>query len=208
MFYPISEIFCSIQGEGFHTGKPAVFIRLAGCNLRPQCSWCDTNHTAKKKMTSIEIAIRVEQLSRRMTTVFIVLTGGEPTIHDLYFLCTQLRKQIEHTYIAIETNGTNPIKLHSLMQAKLLDWIAISPKYQTPFKSKFKVGLVEADEVKIVLDGKINPIQFESLLSSKLESGKCFIQPCSGKFRDAVDFVLEHPRWRLSLQMQKIVNIR
>ena len=94
------------------------------------------------------------------------------------------------------------------MQTRLLDWITISPKHQTPLKSKFKIGLVEADEVKIVFDGKIDPIEFEQLLLSKLKTGKCFIQPCSGKFRDAVDFVLKHPSWRLSVQIQKIVNIR
>ena len=160
-------------------------------------------------MTEIEIAIRVEQLSRKMDNPFIILTGGEPTIHDLWPLCVQLKKQMMHTYIAVETNGTNPVKLHLLVQRKLLDWITISPKRQTFLTStKFKVGLVEANEIKIVFDGKINPIQFEPLLLNKLDDGKCFIQPCSGRFREAVDFVLKHPNWRLSVQIQKIIRIR
>lgn len=206
MLYPISEIFYSIQAEGFHTGKPAVFVRLAGCNLR--CSWCDTDHSKKRSMSEIEISIRIEQLSTRMKTPFVILTGGEPTIHDLQFLCSQLKKQNKHTYIAIETNGTNPNKLKALVQIGILDWITVSPKHQTALKAKFKLGLVEADEIKIVLDKKIDPLQFESFLTNKLKNGKCFIQPCSGNFREAIDFVLKHPNWRLSLQLQKIIRIR
>ena len=206
MFYPVNEIFSSIQGEGFHTGRVAVFIRLAGCNL--QCTWCDTNHTVKSKMTPTEIVKRVEKLSGRMDYVFIILTGGEPTIHSLIPLCVQLRARIKHIYIAIETNGTHPVQILALKETNLLDWVTVSPKYRKSFNAKFKKGMVEADEIKVVFDGKINPLDFEMLLLNKLNEGKCFIQPCSGKFRDAVDFVLRNPKWRLSVQIQKIINIR
>jgi len=206
MFYPVNEIFYSIQGEGFHTGKPAVFIRLAGCNL--DCPWCDTNHITKSKMTPIEIVKRVEELSGRMSSTFIIFTGGEPTIHALLSLCVLLRKRIENTYIAIETNGTNPVQIEALKETGLLDWVTVSPKYQSRCKSKVKKSMVEADEIKVVFDGKIKPLDFEMLLVTKLDAGKCFIQPCSGKFRNAVDFVLKNPKWRLSVQIQKIINIR
>ena len=138
-----------------------------------------------------------------MKTPFVVLTGGEPTIHNLQPLCAQLKKRIPFVYLAIETNGTNPHKLPIL-----LDWITVSPKHQTSYNFKYKQGLVEADEVKIVFDKKIDPLRFESLLTSKFENGKCFIQPCSGKLREAINFVLNHPDWRLSLQTQKIIRIR
>ena len=120
----ICEIFYSIQGEGFHTGRPAIFIRLAGCNLK--CPWCDTDHKEiMKKMDEFEIARRVEEKVesfRNGYKILIVITGGEPTLYNLEPLCIVLREKTPGNVIALETNGTQDIP-HAI-----IDWVTVSPK--------------------------------------------------------------------------------
>ena len=191
MLYPINEIFYSIQGEGFHIGSPAIFIRLAGCNLK--CPWCDTDHSKKMEMTEDEIVTPINHYHK---IPLIVVTGGEPTIHNLEYLLKELKKQMS-AMIAIETNGTNPQTLGGLKELGLIDWVTISPKKETKFSS-----LKYADEIKVVFDGKINPIDYAC------PESHLFIQPCSEDFRPAVDYVMKNPEWRLSIQIQKIIRVR
>ena len=208
MLYPVKEIFYSIQGEGFYTGRPAVFIRLAGCNLK--CSWCDTDYSEKMKMTEDEIVAGVDVLCHNELDVaidlidLIVITGGEPTIHNLEPLLKKLKTETS-AIIAIETNGTNPQVLGKLDELGLVDWITISPKKETTFGA-----LKYADEIKVVFDGVFNPISILDNLSptSRMNPPYLFIQPCSGNFKPAVDYVLAHPLWRLSVQTQKIIGVR
>ncbi|NCB47384.1 7-carboxy-7-deazaguanine synthase QueE [bacterium] len=131
MSYKINEIFDSWQGEGFYTGTPCTFVRLAGCNL--QCSWCDTDHKDFIKMSASEIAEKCNES-------LVVITGGEPTIQNLLPLITCLKDNGKK--IAIETNGTNAIPLG-------FDWIAIAPKMGV--KSNREI-LKTASEIKIVVD--------------------------------------------------------
>lgn len=184
------EIFYSIQGEGFHTGKPAIFIRLAGCNLN--CSWCDTDHSKKIEMTEEQILKTVLQLWPNDGNKFIVITGGEPTIHNLEPLFCAL--QDNKIYTTLETNGTLKI------QSNLFDWVTVSPKAERkPLLSSLQL----ADEIKIVLDGFIKPSIYSRAYTSNL-----FIQPCSENFISAVEYVLNHPEWRLSIQTQKVIGIK
>ena len=188
MLYSVNEIFYSIQGEGYYAGSAAVFIRLAGCNL--QCEWCDTNHEKKEEMTPASIVNSVIRLWPYHARPFIVITGGEPTIQDLTFLVTALKK--ECMYVAVETNGTGPIPMN-------VDWITVSPKEEhTPYIYNLK----KADEIKVVLDGINDPENWNSYGRQK------YIQPCSEKYGPAVEYVKTHPEWRLSIQIQKILEIR
>jgi len=203
--YPISEIFYSIQGEGFHAGKPAIFIRFAGCNLN--CSWCDTNHQAKESLTVDEIINRLIDFPKCM----VVLTGGEPLIHDLQPLLKKwkavLLKVGETPFVAVETNGTKSKVLNTLLDEYLINWVTLSPKAGIVIHSSV---LFLADEIKVVYDGKQDPNGYYKTLMNADEvlEGHLFIQPCSENYQPAVDFVLKNPQWRLSVQTQKIIGVK
>ena len=201
--YPVNEIFYSIQGEGFNVGEPAIFIRFAGCNLK--CPWCDTDHSEKMLLTVEEIMERLMPFP----TAPIILTGGEPTIHALRPLLQHIHavyEKLDYTpFIAIETNGIwdwgHPFSM--CYNAGLINWITVSPKPQNPPTA---YALAVASELKVVFDGVIDPTVYwcEKLAKERA----LFIQPCSEKYQPAVDFVLEHPGWRLSVQTQKIIGVK
>ena len=150
----INEIFYSLQGEGFHTGTPAVFVRFSGCNLR--CSFCDTRHEEGVMMTDEEIVEKVSSFPARI----VILTGGEPSLWIDKALISRLREAGKQ--ICIETNGTRPLP-------DGIDWVTCSPKENAP----------------VVLE------------------------PCSCQnTKEVVDYILRHPRWRLSLQTHKLIDIQ
>jgi len=200
MLYPINEIFYSIQGEGSNAGMPAVFIRFAGCNLN--CSWCDTDHSKKVELSAKQIVCAVKAYNSKCPLV--VLTGGEPTIYPLRGLLERLEIS-NSAIIAIETNGTNPDRIRPLKDKGLLDWITVSPKY---FSTEMIRSLRMAHEVKVVLTESNDPTKYEHYLEDKFEKGLAFVQPCSENYKPAVDFVLRNPKWKLSVQIQKIIRIR
>lgn len=195
--YSVNEIFYSLQGEGFYTGRPAVFIRFAGCNLR--CSFCDTDFSQGRAMTADEIQ-KVVQSLYPSSSPFIVLTGGEPTLQVDDELITALRTL--SAYIAIETNGGKPIPAG-------VDFVTCSPKcdfvggYQT---------IPRADEVKVVYDG----VHLPDSWPERIRADYYYLQPCDTGDADknaaiqqeAVAYCLIHPRWRLSLQTQKILKVK
>ena len=183
--YRINEIFYSLQGEGYHTGTPAVFIRFSGCNLR--CRWCDTNF-ARFTMMSIEQI--VEECKKLQENCMLLLTGGEPALHADEALINALR-EAGYTRIAIETNGTRPLP-------KGIDWVTCSPKEGT------RVVLQEADELKIVYTGQ----DVEKWLKI-VKSENNYLQPCSLKnTKRIVRYILKHPWWNLSLQTQKYIGMK
>jgi len=206
MLYPINEIFYSIQCEGYYTGTPAIFIRLAGCNLR--CEWCDTDYSEKMKMTPAQIIKVVFNLWKGRGEPSVILTGGEPTIHNLMPLLDKLRKK--NIFIAIETNGTADLdnNFSECCEAGLVDWLTVSPKN---LKSVTDWMIDSASEIKIVFDKKNSPNKYIKKYYLEADSrlvGRLFVQPCSENYRPAVDFVLNHPQWRLSVQIQKIIGVR
>lgn len=184
--YIVNEIFYSLQGEGFNTGRAAVFVRFAGCNLR--CPFCDTDHARGTHMTAAQIVSAVFAKSTDQTTL-IVLTGGEPALQvDAALL--QALKMYGHQ-IAIETNGTYPLP-------QGIDWVTLSPKENS------RPVLEEADEVKVVYLG-----QDVERWRHALKAQHYFLQPCSQQNTEAVvAYILTHPQWRLSLQTHKYVGIR
>ena len=177
----VNEMFYSLQGEGFHTGTPAFFIRFSGCNLK--CDFCDTKHEEGRMMTDEEIMSEVGKCPARM----VVLTGGEPSlfIDDKFVsLLHGLGK-----YVCVETNGTHPVP-------DSVDWITCSPK-GTP------IVLNRIDEVKVVFTGTTDVEKF-FLLPALMH----FLQPCSCKnTAEVVEYILHHPHWRLSLQTHKWIGI-
>ena len=176
----INEIFYSLQGEGFHTGTPALFIRFSGCNLK--CEFCDTQHETGSWMSDDEIIRRAEECPAKM----VVLTGGEPSLWIDEELIHRLHA-IEK-YVCIETNGTHPVP-------STVDWVTCSPKGAS-------LQLDHIDEIKIVFTGQ----EVESFRA--LPAKHYFLPPCSCKnTADVVKYILAHPHWRLSLQTHKFIGI-
>lgn len=193
--YRVNEIFASLQGEGYWTGRPAVFVRFSGCDLR--CPFCDTDFHAYEWMSKEEILARVAEVAPLCH--FVILTGGEPTLQadqelvDLFHL--------HHYYIALETNGTRPYP-------EGIDWVTCSPK--TAYCPGAELAIKKAHEVKVVFDGE------HAVSDEGLECQVRCLQPCDtgdeeknkGILQRAIGYVMEHPQWRLSLQTHKLLDIK
>lgn len=178
----INEIFYSLQGEGYHTGTPAIFIRFSGCNLK--CSFCDTRHEEGVLMSDEEI---VNQVKKYPATT-VILTGGEPSLWIDRAFIALLHEAGK--YVCIETNGTRALPDN-------IDWVTCSPK------SDGKLEITHMDEVKVVYEGQAIDV-YESLSARHY-----FLQPCScGNTAETVACIMEHPQWRLSLQTHKLIDIR
>ena len=182
----VNEIFYSLQGEGAHTGTPAVFVRLSGCNLA--CAFCDTRHHDGTLMTPAEI---VAEVTRHPAST-VILTGGEPSLQDIAPLIDLLHQAQRRVHI--ETNGTRPLPA-------TIDWVTCSPK---PGASPV---LTHADEVKVVYTGQTEA-EIDAIRAA-ITARTYYLQPCSGQnIAQTVDYILGHPQWRLSLQTHLLINIR
>ena len=197
MKYPIVEIFNSVQGEGYHTGTPSIFIRFGGCNL--QCSWCDTDFSKWDRISITEIMTILE----KWTTRRIIYTGGEPAMQKLRPLSDELHSKGYN--IAIETNGTIELK------EGLVDWICVSPKDM--LYPEFSIKQRKGDELKVVYTGQ------DLSMYDNLKKGfdNLFLQPCYDESKDAgtngetfhstFDIVMQNPGWNLSLQTHKWMGV-
>lgn len=194
----INEIFSSLQGEGAYAGVPSVFIRFAGCNLK--CPFCDTYHEIGRPMTDEEIIEEVKRYPAR----HIVLTGGEPSLQiDAEFI--DILKRSTGKEIAIETNGTHPVPDN-------IDFVTVSPKtgISTP---DLALKVEHADELKVVDVGQPLNQYFE--LSCVDGRTQMFLQPChvenpeefSANLQATIDRTMTDPRWRLSVQLHRFLNI-
>ncbi|BBA17139.1 7-carboxy-7-deazaguanine synthase QueE [Blattabacterium cuenoti] len=199
--YPIKESFYSIQGEGFYYGIAAYFIRFGGCNIK--CDWCDTKESwniEKKDFISIhKIISNVVNNNHKIKTV--IITGGEPTMWNLFPLIEKLKKKKYR--IHIETSGSYPIK------EKYVDWITISPKkIKLPIQENYK----KINELKIIISDE-NDFLFAEEQASYIKSTNCFLflQPewnnISWILPKIVSYIKKNPKWRISLQIHKILNI-
>ena len=194
--YRINEIFYSLQGEGYHSGTPAVFVRFSGCNLR--CAFCDTQHQQGTMMSLQDI---VDEVNKYPIAPFVILTGGEPSLFIDEAFVAEL-KQKTGKQIAIETNGTRPLPSN-------IDWVTLSPK------TAFEGGDVElcvlktCDELKVVYLGQ-DLAQYD-----EIQTKNRFLQPCfvgnleqrKVNMQACVEAVKSHPNWRLSLQIHRVLNI-
>ncbi len=202
MLYPVNEIFTSIQGEGAWVGSPCVFIRLSGCNL--ECSWCDTDHTTHTDMTEDGIVKRVHEIGGP-DIQHVVITGGEPTLHDLMPLIHALGDNFK-CGVEIETNGTRPHTLEKLKSNFGHElWITVSPKQ---INDNAFISMKLADAVKIVLDGSIDPLVLPGNVIDKHKDRRtAFIQPLSGDIKPALEFVKRNQEWRLGVQLHKLIGV-
>ena len=215
-YLPIVEKFHSLQGEGFHCGKSAFFIRLAGCEVG--CPWCDTKHSWDSKkypLLSIDTLISEIKEVRLKGAAFIVLTGGEPLQHNLDDFCNIIK---EKTYsekdnsikIHIETSGVNDF-------SGFYDWITLSPKRHKPPKDYF---LEKCNEIKVIINDT-KDIQFAKYIEDKIleinkqkrenKEKKLFVQPAWNNNRGyklAINFAKLNPEWALSLQTHKYLSIQ
>lgn len=188
----INEIFYSLQGEGHFTGTPAVFIRFSGCNLK--CSFCDTEHERYSEMTEDDIMREVSKYPAE----HVVITGGEPALQLTQTLVDRLHAAGK--FIQIETNGTA-----ELPEGCDVDWITCSPKYRP-------VKLERIDELKVVFRSSEQDMsQYDRYTASIYSLQPCDVADNKANARilnDAIDYCLAHPKWRLSLQTHKMINVR
>ncbi len=194
---PLMENFFTLQGEGFHQGKGAYFIRLGGCDVG--CVWCDTKDSWEAERYP---RISVDQIAHRAhnsDAELAVITGGEPLMHPLGPLTQQLHNK--GLQIHLETSGAHPLSGY-------IDWICLSPKKFTPPRSKI---LSQADELKIIVYNQ-SDFQWAERYAEQMEAPcHLFLQPeWSQKEKMLpliVNYIQEHPRWQLSLQMHKYINL-
>ena len=188
----INNIFYSLQGEGRNTGRAAVFIRFAGCNLR--CSFCDTEFESYREMSDEDIVTAVEALCPQTSNIkpLIVLTGGEPTLQADEVFVDLLH---QHGYeVAMESNGTR-------FAPRNLDWLTVSPK-QSPIRqhcNEVKVVFVDAGQVPDI-DLEADYYYLQPCDVGDAERNKTITQAC-------VEYIKQHPQWRLSLQTHKLIDI-
>ena len=211
MSYSVKEIYSTVQGEGFHTGRPAVFLRFAGCNLwsgREQdrlsavCRFCDTDFVGTDGIGGgsfpdaheLSAAVsRVWQETRLNATPFVVATGGEPLLQFDDALIGQLHN---HGFeIAIETNGT-------IAAPGAVDWVCVSPKAGTELVQR------SGDELKLVFPQRgAEPDLYESLSFRHF-----FLQPMDGPALEenvalTIDYSRARPQWQVSIQTHKYLGI-
>ena len=194
--YRVNEIFYSLQGEGFHTGTPAVFVRFSGCNLR--CSFCDTQHQAGEMMSLQEI---VNEINKYPIASLVVLTGGEPSLFIDKTFVAEL-KQRTGKKIAIETNGTRPLPTN-------LDWVTFSPKTAFDGGDLEPCVLTSCDELKVVFLGQ-DLAQYEGIQAENRFLQPCFVEDLDQRkanMQASVEAVKRHPNWRFSLQVHRVLDI-
>jgi len=209
MKYSVKEIYYTLQGEGYHTGRPAVFIRFSGCNLWTGhendrsgaiCNWCDTDFVGTNginggKLSAEEVINTINSLwiGNVQTEPYVVCTGGEPLLQMDESLIEAIHKA--GFEIGLETNGT-------MIPPDGIDWICVSPK------TNADLVLKNGNELKVVYPQcGMNPRMHE-----KLKFDHFYIQPMDGidqknNIKRSKKFVLDHPKWKLSLQTHKILGI-
>ena len=197
MSYRVNEIFYSLQGEGHNTGRAAVFVRFAGCNLK--CPFCDTEFTRYEELTTEEILAQIANVyhptsnTQHPSSPLVILTGGEPTLQvDEPFIDRLHEAGYE---VAMESNGTH-------MPPSNLDWLTISPKQNVVVK--------QCNELKCIYDMSGNVNDFG------ISADYYYLQPCDTGdatqnhliIQQCIDYIKSHPRWRLSLQTHKLVGFK
>lgn len=191
MLFPLVEIFESVQGEGFFTGTPALFVRFAGCNLN--CDWCDTDHDCKFTMNLEALA---EEITKSPLQ-HIIFTGGEPTLYDLDALSREINGLTDQKRLHVETNGTRSVDWLSA-----IDYVTVSPKSPSYIQR-------HGFELKLVYTGNedLNVYRRQSVF------GHYYLQPCwrdgGANTQETYDRVMqEKGAWKLSLQTHKMIGIR
>ena len=196
-FLPVMEHFYTLQGEGFHQGRAAYFIRLGGCDVG--CVWCDVKESwdvSKHPLLNIEyLILNISETPAELA----VVTGGEPLMHNLDELTSELKHAGLQTHI--ETSGAYPL-------SGTWDWICVSPK---KFKAPVPEILPLANELKIVVFNRSDFDWAEKYAAMVSPGCKLYLQPEWDKAAEMtpliIDYIKAHPRWELSLQIHKYINV-
>lgn len=205
---PIAEIFYSLQGEGFYAGTASIFIRVGGCNLA--CVFCDTDFSVKMRLSPQEILDKIKNFPAKQ----IVLTGGEPTLYPNQLKPLVKLLQEQGYFVALETNGTS-------LDTLGVDWVCVSPKpfEKTPSGKQIPWILKVGNEIKIPYQGgDLEYFEVDGFEHYFLQPIEVRTQPWGGGQRNepatktnhqkCIEKVLQNPKWKLSLQTHKILDIR
>jgi 7-carboxy-7-deazaguanine synthase len=193
---PIVETFHSVQGEGAWTGTSAFFIRLGGCDVG--CWFCDTKESWVAKRHPQKSIEELLALSIEVNPAIVVITGGEPLMHDLTELTAVLKSK--HLRLHLETSGSHPFSGN-------FDWVTLSPK---PFKPPHESVYAQVDELKVVI-AQANDFEWAEQQSQKVSDRAIrYLQPewSSKESADLIfDYVKQHPSWRMGLQTHKLLGV-
>jgi 7-carboxy-7-deazaguanine synthase len=204
--YPVVEIFRSLQGEGFNTGREMLFLRLGGCNLN--CPWCDTDFTRYEMMSAAEILRRIDSYGVKA----LLVTGGEPLIvRGLQALIEEFRSS--GYWVAVETNGLAVAERGVL---KLFDYITVSPKVCYAKCYYEATAVTRAHEVRVVAES--NALEFCRFAGQRIKAKRYYISPCERegvidieagvRLLGALNQGDAQPPWLLSLQTHKLCGLR
>lgn len=194
---PLMEEFYTIQGEGANTGKPAYFIRIGGCDMG--CWWCDVKESWDATLHPLTSADDIAAHAAQYPAKAVVVTGGEPVLYNLDYLCQRLKENNILTYL--ETAGVKKL-------TGTWDWICLSPKKgMLPQMEYFE----KAHELKVIIHNE-SDFKWAQANGQKVHSGcRLFLQPEWSKHQEImpviIEYVKQHPEWNISLQTHKYMNI-
>ncbi|MEA5534307.1 7-carboxy-7-deazaguanine synthase QueE [Crocosphaera sp. XPORK-15E] len=195
--YPIVETFHSIQGEGTWMGVSAFFIRLAGCDV--YCPWCDQKESWTSKLSPQQSIKVLGEAAKQANPTIVIITGGEPLMHDLWPLTKEL--QSLGLRVHLETSGAHAF-------SGQFDWVTFSPK---PFKVPHESVYSHVNELKVVIANQKDLIWAEEQAKKLHPEAIKYLQPewNSPQSQPLIfDYILDHPDWRMSLQMHKFLGVR
>ena len=194
---PLVEAFYTIQGEGFHQGKAAYFIRLGGCDVG--CVWCDVKESWDASAHPLQTVSEMVSQAKKYPARIAVITGGEPLMHDCLPLTHELHEAGFQTHI--ETSGAYPLSGE-------WDWICLSPK---KFKHPLQAAIEKADELKVVIYHSSDFKWAESFADKVNHTCKLYLQPEWSKRAVVMplisSYIMENPRWEFSIQLHKYIKM-
>lgn len=194
---PLVEDFYTIQGEGYHSGKPAYFIRLGGCDVG--CRWCDAKMTWNARMFPPVAVDEIVDRAASFKAKAMVITGGEPLIYPLEYLTGRLHNR--GFEIFLETSGSHRM-------SGVFDWVCLSPKKLAPPLNEM---YDRADELKVIVEGRDDLDWAEECAAKVRRDCILFLQPEWSRYESVVPMIVEYakenPRWNISLQTHKFMHI-
>jgi 7-carboxy-7-deazaguanine synthase len=194
---PVMEAFYTLQGEGFHQGRAAYFIRLGGCDVG--CFWCDVKESWDATKHPQQNIAKIIDEAKKFPGRLAVITGGEPLMHNL----DELTNLLQHAGFEtnIETSGSHPL-------SGKWDWICLSPK---KFKAPLPEILPVANELKVVVYNRSDFKWAEEYAAKVSANCKLYLQPEWSKWQEVtpliIDYIKENPQWELSMQLHKYINV-
>lgn len=194
---PLMEEFYSLQGEGTHTGVPAWFVRIGGCDVG--CRWCDVKESWQAEFHPLTPTDEIVAHALDCPAKAVVVTGGEPLLYNMDYLCAKLKEHGIKTYL--ETSGSEKL-------SGKWDWICLSPKRNAPPLAEI---FQQADELKVIIYDESDFDWAEANARFVAPSCRLLLQPEWSRYKTMiphiVEYILTHPRWAVSLQAHKFMRI-